>query len=58
MAQILNLNSKRIFDALKQAKEGQEVFDALCEIPSEHLNDLIGMCQHILEHRRNCTGDH
>lgn len=48
---IININSKRIVDALSNVTSSQEMFDAFCEIPTESLLDIDNMIDYILHIR-------
>lgn len=40
-----------IVDALHDAKSGQEVYNALCAVPTDNLNDIRDMISNILQFR-------
>lgn len=43
-----NINSKRIYESLKSAESGKEVFEALCHIPTDNLGDMKAMIDFII----------
>ena len=53
----LHPKSLDIINACQSADSGIQVFEALCEFPSENLNDMLDMIEHILDKREefsNC----
>lgn len=42
-----------LLDALHSVKSGKDVFHALCEVPTENLQDMHDMIVHILKDRLN-----
>ena len=43
--------SKAVLDALHSVKSGKDVFNALCEVPSENLHDMRDMITFIIVER-------
>lgn len=43
--------SKAVLDALHNVKSGKDVFNALCEVPSENLHDMHEMITFIIVER-------
>lgn len=44
----MNERIEKIVSSLHSAQSGQEVFDALCQVPMENLDDMRNMIEHIL----------
>lgn len=47
----LRLEVARILNALQEVKSGQDVFDALIEVPMSNLIEMNEMIAHILNHK-------
>lgn len=47
---------ENIVNALQSAQSGKEVFTALCEVPTDNLNDMHDMIAYILGQRSLIEG--
>lgn len=47
----MNNNSQLIYSSLLNAEDGQDVYEALSQIPSENLIDIANMIGHVMNLR-------